>query len=78
MSDLKRSLNSEASALWAELFDEPAPSHLEGSELIGFALSQMDAESYRTIRRTHSRDADRPRAPSPETKARRLAPDPER
>jgi hypothetical protein len=49
MSDLIRSLNSEAKSLWAELFNEPAPSHLEGSELIGLALSRMGTESYRSM-----------------------------
>ena len=49
MSSRKHRVQAEASALWRELYDEPPPARVDGSEMLDMMLKRLPATSYERL-----------------------------
>ncbi|MEW5687889.1 MAG: hypothetical protein AB1942_23490 [Pseudomonadota bacterium] len=45
----------EAAALWRQLYGEPPPAHLGGSEIIGMIVGGLDERDYARLATPHLR-----------------------
>jgi hypothetical protein len=49
MSSRKQRVEAEASALWRELYDEPAPASVGGADMLDMMLKRLPAASYERL-----------------------------